>query len=133
MNLRKKKILASKTLGVGKERIVFVTPRLDEIKEEITKEGIRQLHKDGAIKIKEVGGRRKKEKSKKKRGPGKIRNKVNKGKKEYMALTRKLRKYSRELTNQGTISKEELKEIRKKIRNRQYRSKAHFKEQIKAK
>lgn len=130
MNLRKKKNLATKTLGVGKGRIIFVGPRLNEIKEEITKEGIRQLYKEGAIRIKEIRGRRRLSNGKKRRGMGKIRKKVNKRKKEYITLTRKLRGYSKELNKKGLITKAELKGIRKKIRNRQFRSKAHFKEQI---
>ena len=54
MNLRKKKILAAKALKVGKERIIFLKPRLEEIKEAITKQDIKDLYKEGAIKIKEV-------------------------------------------------------------------------------
>ncbi len=40
MNLSKKKLLAVKTLRVGKERITFSPSRLDEIKEAITKQYI---------------------------------------------------------------------------------------------
>ncbi len=43
MNLRTKKELAAKALKVGKERIVFVEARLDEIKEAITKQDMRDL------------------------------------------------------------------------------------------
>jgi len=131
MNLRNKKNLAKKTLKVGRERIIFVGPRLEEIKEAITKQDIIQLHKEGAIKIKEVKGRKKVEKRSRKRGPGKIKKKLNKRKEKYVLMTRKLRKYVSGLKTQGKVSKEEVKEIRKKIRNKFYRSKAHLKEQIK--
>ena len=129
MNLGKKKMLAVRTLNVGKEKIVFVKSRLNEIKEAITKQDIRDLQKEGAIIIKEKKGRRKVKKNKS-RSPGNIRKKVNKRKKEYVIITRKLRKYVAELKKQGKISNESFKEIRKKIRNREFRSLAHLKEHI---
>lgn len=131
MNLMKKKNLASKTLGVGKGRIVFLKPRIEEIKEAITKQDIRQLHKEGAIKIKSVGGRKKVGKKVGRRGPGKVKQNVNKRKKEYVILTRKFRKHISNLLERGEISKEMAKEVRKKIRNREYRSLSHLKESIK--
>ena len=54
MNLRKKKALAARTFGVGVSRVEFMEPRLEEIKEAITKQDIRDLVKDGAIKIKNI-------------------------------------------------------------------------------
>ena len=47
MNLSKKKALAARTLNVGKARILFNVQRLGEIKEAITKQDIRDLHKEG--------------------------------------------------------------------------------------
>ena len=126
MNLKKKKILAVKTLGIGKNRVVFLKSRLAEIKEAITKQDIRDLKNDGAILIKEIKGKRKKE-SIRKRSPGNIRKKINKRKKEYVSITKKLRKYTAEMKKQKKISKEENKEIRKKIRNRTFKSKTHLK------
>jgi large subunit ribosomal protein L19e len=131
MNLKKKKALAKKTLKLGNKRIVFLKPRLEEIKEAITKQDIKDLHNDGAIIIKNPKGRKKIRKRKKARGPGKIKKKVNKRKQDYVVLTRKLRKHVREMKKQGKISKEEATEIRKKIRNKLFRSKNHLKEQIK--
>ena len=128
MNLKKKKALAVRTLKVGKERIVFSKSRLDEIKEAITKQDIRDLQKDGAIIVKEIKGRRKIKK--RKRGPRKIKKKVNKRKEEYVIMTRKLRKYVAEMKKQGRLSREEVAEIRKRIRNKKFRSKAHLKEYI---
>ena len=130
MNLSKKKSLASKTLKVGKAKIVFLLSRLDEIKEAITKQDIRDLKKEGAIIVKEPKGRKKNIKKNKKRGPGKIKKKVNKRKQEYVIMTRKLRKYTAEMKKQGKLSREEIKEIRNRIRNRKFKSKAHLKEYI---
>ena len=129
MNIGKKKLLAMRTLKVGKERIVFLKPRLDEIKEAITKQDIRDLKKEGAIIVKDIKGRKKVEKINK-RSTGNIRKKVNKRKKEYVIMTRKLRRYVLEMKKQGELSQEEWKDIRKKIRNRIFRSKAHLKAYI---
>ena len=129
MNLNKKKPLAARTLRIGKKRVVFLQPSLNEIKEAITKQDIRDLQKEGAILIKETKGR-KKIKKKKKRSPGNIRKKVNKRKQEYVIMTRKLRKYVTEMKKQGKLSNEEVVDIKKKIRNRIFRSKMHLKEYI---
>ncbi len=130
MNLSKKKELAGRTLKVGKERIVFVKSRLEEIKEAITKQDIRDLNKEGAIIIKEKKGRKKVKKRKTRRSRGNIRKKVKKRKKNYVILTRKLRAYVSELKKRGELAKEEIKEIRKKIRNKDFRSKNNLKEYL---
>ena len=129
MNLGKKTALAARTLKVGKGRIVFVKSRLNEIKEAITKQDIRDLQKEGAIIVKEVKGRRKVIKNKS-RSPGNIRKKVNVRKRLYIIITRKLRKYIAELRKRGEISDKDFKEIRKKIRNKEFKSIAHLKEII---
>lgn len=130
MNLRKKKNLASKTLKIGKERIIFSKQGLEEIKNAITKQDIIQLYKEGIIKIKEGKGRKKIIKRIRKKGKGKVKKKINKRKREYVILTRKLRKHVDGLKRQGTISSKEVKEIRKKIRNKFYKNKSHLREQI---
>lgn len=130
MNLSKKKALAARVLKVGKERIIFLQPRLDEIKEAITKQDIRDLKKEGAIVIKEIKGRKKGKKKSKERNPGSIRKKVKKRKKGYVIMTRKLRRYVAEMKKQKKLSQDEIKDIRKKIRNRNFRNKAHLKEYI---
>lgn len=130
MNLSKKKSLASRALNVGKERIQFSVARLEEIKEAITKQDIKDLKQDGAIKIKAVSGRKKNLKPKARRSTGNVRKKVNKRKEEYVIMTRKLRKYVAELKKQDRLSPDEVKEIRKKIRNRIFKSQANLKDYI---
>ena len=130
MNIGKKKILASKVLGVGKGRIAFSKARLNEIKEAITKQDIRDLFAAGAIAIKEVKGRKKIVGRKRRRGPGKVQLKVNIRKRTYMTMTRKLRGHVFSLRNQGTLSLEDYRDLRKKIRNRFFKSKAHLKEHL---
>jgi len=130
MNLSKKKSLAAKTLRVGKDRIVFVKSRLEDIKEAITKQDIKDLQKEGAIFVKKIKGKKKNLKRKNKRSTGNIRKKVNQRKKKYVIMTRKLRKYVKELKNQGKLSREEVQSIRKKIRNKHYKSLGNLKEYI---
>jgi len=130
MNLSKKKQLASKTLKVGKGRIIFVKSRVNEIKEAITKQDIRDLEKEGAIVIREIRGRKTKIRKKKKRSPGKIRKIAKSRKKEYVIHTRKLRSYLSDVNKKGEVAKEDVIDIRKKIRNRKFRSKTHLKEYI---
>ena len=130
MNLRNKTELASKVLKVGKNRIKFDKDRLSEIKEAITKQDIKDLYKDGFITIKPINGRKKIKRRKTKRGPGKIKKRVNKRKQIYVKLVRKLKKYLKELKNQGKIERELYIELRKKIRMRNFKSKAHLKEYL---
>jgi large subunit ribosomal protein L19e len=128
MNLRAKKQLAANTFGVGKGRIMFVNERIEEIKEAITKQDMRNLHQDGAIIIKEIKGRSKNIKKKKKRGFAGVRKNVNTRKRDYIILTRKLRKVLADKKRKGEIKQKEVKELRKKIRNKTFKSKAHLKE-----
>jgi len=129
MNLGKKKELAKRTFGIGKDRIIFVGSRLDEIKDAITKQDIRDLRESGAILIKEASGR-KKIRSKRRRGTGNIRKSTKVGKRDYMILTRKLRKHVAEMKKSGELAKDMVNDIRKKIRNKAFRSKAHLREHI---
>jgi len=130
MNLSKKKSLTIKALKVGKKRITFVKSRLEDIKEAITKQDIKDLQKDGAIIVKDIKGRKKNLKKSKKRSTGNIRKKVKKRKRDYVIMTRKLRKYVKELRNHGKLSREESIDIRKKIRNKYYKSLGNLKEHI---
>ena len=130
MNLRKKKELAARTLKVGKSRIAFLKPRLSETKEAITKQDIKDLKKEGAIVVKDIKGRRKNLKKKAKRSVGNVRKKVNTRKRDYVIMTRKLRGYVAEMKKQGSLSREEVKDIRNKIRNKIFRSKAHLRDYI---
>ena len=109
MNLRNKKELAARTFGIGKKRIAFVESRKDEIKEAITKQDIRNLVAGGAIIIKNVKGRRKIEK-RRRRSVGNIRRVVKERKKEYVIITRKLRNYAKQAASQ--ISEENLKSLK---------------------
>ena len=129
MNLSKKKKLVKRTLNIGEDRIVFLESRLEEIKDAITKQDIRDLVKSGAIIIKERKGRKKVQRTKS-RSTGNIRKKAKKKKREYIIITRKLRRYLKGFEAEGKILKDDVTDMRKKIRNREFRSAAHLKEYI---
>ncbi len=130
MKLNLKKNLAAKTLNVGKERIIFDSQRLEEIKEAITKQDIRDLVANKAILVKEPMGRRKNVKRKTRRRVGKIKKKVKNAKQEYVKITRKLRKFVKNLKDKERISSEDYKDLRKQIRNRKFRSQSQLKENL---
>ena len=56
-------------------------------------------------------------KKKTKKGDGSKKKNIKNKKKTYMVLTRKLRRYLKDLKSQGKITKEESKSMRKKIRS----------------
>ncbi|MBI5803188.1 hypothetical protein HY448_00700 [Candidatus Pacearchaeota archaeon] len=130
MNLNKKKELAARTFRVGKERIVFIESRMNEIKEAITRQDIKDLANEGAIILKNKKGTKIKEKGRKNRSVGNVRKSINDRKRRYMILTRKLRNYIKELKKNGKISRENYLDIRKKIRNRFFRDKNNLKEYL---
>lgn len=130
MKLEGKKELAARALNIGKARIIFNKERLDEIKEAITKNDIKDLLKGKAIKIKEKQGRKKKEKRRTRRRVGSIKKKVNKRKQEYIKLTRKLRTHIKYLKDKGILPNSEYIALRKEIRAKAFRNLTHMKERI---
>ena len=69
---------------------------------------------------------------KRKIGPGKVRRKPNTRKQDYVAIVRKLRNYAYEMEKQRKITKEELRIIKKRIRNREFKNKTDLKEYIRS-
>ncbi|MFH1425771.1 MAG: 50S ribosomal protein L19e [archaeon] len=130
MKLESKKNLAARALNVGKARIIFNTQRLLEIKEAITKQDMKDLKAAGAISIKETKGRRKIVKRKTRRRAGSIKKILNTRKQDYTKLTRKLRTFLVNMKARNKITKEEIKSLRKEIRNSSFRSLNHMKERI---
>ena len=130
MKLENKRALAARTLKVGKNRVIFNSQRLSEIKEAITKQDIKDLVSSGVIRIKDKKGKRKIQKRKTRRRSGSIKKKVNKSKREYIILTRKLRAHLKKLKENKKISQEDFIELRKEIKTRAFRSLAHMKERI---
>jgi len=129
MNLRNKKQLIARTLKVGINRIILNSEMRNEIKEAITRQDIKDLVKEGVIKIKEVKGRKKKVKRKTRRKIGSKKIIVKKRKQKHMQLVRKLRGRIRSL--KGRISKEKYVELRKKVNSGNIKNQAHLEELLK--
>ncbi len=130
MQLAKKKELAAKALGVGKSRVIFVEGNLPQIKEAITRADMLDLFNAGAIKIRDIGGRKKAEKRKNRRGIGKVKKRVNKRKQEYVKSTRKLRKIAKTLVRLEKIDTEKYRKVRKMIKAKHFKSKRHLNESL---
>lgn len=130
-DLNKRKKLASKVLGVGKNKIWFDNLRLAEIKEAITKQDIRDLFESGLIRIKPSSGRKTIVKRKTRRGPGKIKWRIKNTKGKYVIMTRKLRNHLKTLRRINKIDTETYLNLRKKIKAKMFKDKAHLKEHIK--
>jgi large subunit ribosomal protein L19e len=131
MQLNKKKELASKVLGIGKDRIIFMPASLAEIKEAITRQDIADLKKSGAIQIKEVRGRKLIQRRKHRRGIGKVKQRVPQKKTIYIALTRKLRGTARGLLAMKKITNEQYRKIRTMIKASRFKSRRHLIESLK--
>jgi ribosomal protein L19E len=129
-NLRTKKALASKALKVGKGKLIFSEEGMSEIKEAITRQDIKDLASQGIITIKPIKGRKKIVRRKTRRGPGKIKKTVNHRKQEYVKITRKLRNYLMELRDRGIVERDLYWTLRNKIRMRDFKSKANFKDYL---
>ncbi len=130
MKLEKKKELIARTFGVGKQRIIFNTQRLSEIKEAITKQDVKDLVQSGAIKINEIKGRKRKKGRKTRRRIGSVKKKVKSGKSQYIIITRKLRSYLKNLKKKGELSKDNYYQLRKEIRSREFKTLSQMKERI---
>jgi len=127
-NLNKRKALASRVLGVGKNNITFDIQRLEEIKEAITKQDIRDLFAEGIIRIIPARGRQIKEKRRTNRKAGKIKRKLKLRKVKYVILTRKLRRYIKDLKKAKKIDQHIYSDLRKKIRSKIFKDLSHLKE-----
>lgn len=131
MQLNKKKNLASKVLGVGKDRIIFMNESLSEIKEAITRRDILDLVNAGAIQLREISGRKTVVKRKHRRGIGKVEQRVPNKKTKYVALTRKLRTTVRGLRAMKKINNEQYHGIRRMIKASKFKSRRHLLESLK--
>lgn len=131
MKLDNKKEFAANVLGVGVGRIIFNSSRLAEIKEAMTRQDIKDLFIDGAIKIREITGRKAIEKRKTRRRQGSIKQPAVDKKRKYMVIARKLRRYIAELRKVEKLNIEQFKKLRQEIKAHNFKDKAHLKERIK--
>ena len=136
VNLKAKKRLASRVVGVGVHRIKFDSDHLDDVADAITRENIRSLITANTIQIRPFTGTsrgraQKKKDQKKKRGTGQGSKQGRKGarvgKKEvYVAKVRSLRRLLKIAKDRKEITNPEFWTLYKKIGGNTVRNKAHL-------
>ena len=129
MTLRMQRRIAAKVLGIGENKVWMNPLRINEIKEAITKQDILDLIKDGAIKAREITGRKAVVRRKKK-GKGSKKGRVKRSKKDYMMKIRKLRKFLKLLKEKSLLDAPEIKYLRTLSKSGHFKSQRHLKEHI---
>ncbi len=138
MNLRNKRLIASRILKVGLDRVWFDPGRGSEIKEAITRDDLRKLIVNGAILVKQKKGvsrgrfrmiilqKRKGRQS----GPGSKEGKATSrlGRKEkWVKKIRAQRSLFLDLLNKKVITNETYSHLRSKAKGGFFRSRRHIK------
>ena len=144
MDLKMQKRMAADILDVGEARVWLDPDRSGEISTAITRNDIRQLINEDAIKAKKKesssrGRARKRQDQKDKgrqSGPGS--RKGSKGgrkssKKEWMSKVRALRDKLRELRDEGKIDSSDYRNLYKRVKGGAFRSKSHLETYLKEK
>lgn len=132
MKLDKKRALAARMFGVGKDRIWLNPQRLQEIKEAITKQDMRDLLKEKVIIIKEITGTKSKKKRKRRktrRRAGSVSFKI-KDRSAYRIKIRKLRKHLKRLKSEGKLTREQHKKFRRYSKSGIFKDLKHLKEYL---
>ncbi len=130
MKLTTQKRMAAEILNVGENRVIFDSLRLDEIKQAITKQDIRDLIKDRAIRIRPGVAKAKKEK-RKRTGAGRRKFRVKTRKRDYINKIRKIRTYVRDQMNAKALDKNLADAVRKYAKAGQFKNLRQAKEYIK--
>lgn len=138
VNLRKKRELISRVLGVGVNRIRFEPDKLDDIADAITREDMRSLIKNGTIwtvKIRGISRSRAEKKLKTRRkhgtsaGSKKGKKTARQGKKEvYVKRTRAMRRHLKILKARNEINRDTFWDLYKKVNGGNVRSLSHLRE-----
>lgn len=125
MKLEAQRRIAAEVLGVGKQRIWMDPKKAKQIGEAITKEEIRKLIKEGAIKVRPEKGRRRKER-RKWRGPGRRKGARGERKERWVEKVKALRKFLRKLWEKGVLRGREYRRIRRMIKGGLFEGIAHL-------
>jgi large subunit ribosomal protein L19e len=141
VNLKKKRELIARMLGIGANRVKFEPDKLDDIADSITREDLRSLVKRGTIwttKVKGTSrGRAKTKQAIRKKsglGPGSKKGKktARMGKKSaYVTKIRSMRHHLKVLKDRNEINRQTYWSIYKKVNGGQVRSVSHLREIVK--
>lgn len=138
MNLETQKRLAADILDVGKGRVWIDPDRMTEVSTAITREDVRGLIEDGAIKAKpkksvsrsRARDRQEQREKGRQNGPGTRKGAKGgrrSGKREWMGKVRSLRRMLKELRDDGTIDSSLYRKLYRQVKGGSFRSKAHLK------
>jgi len=137
MKLKMQKRIAAEIMDVGKNKVWLDPDRTDEISTAITKDDIRMLIDDGAIKaqtqksVSRSRARKRDEQRKKGKqsGPG-TRKGAKEGRKsekeEWMGSVRALRRKLKEFRDDGVIDSSLYRDLYNKVKGGAFRSKSHL-------
>lgn len=138
VNLKAKKRLASRVIGVGVHRIKFDSDHLDDVADAITRENIRSLITANTIRVKPFTGtsrgraqQKKEQKNKRgtKQGSKQGRKGARVGKKEvYVAKVRSLRRLLKIAKDREELTNPEFWTLYKKVAGNTVRNKAHLRQ-----
>ena len=130
MRLTTQKRMAAELLEVGENKVLFDHLRLDEIKQAITKQDIRDLIKDRAIRAK-PGVKKVKKTRRKRTGQGRIKFTIRTRKRDYINKIRKIRRYVKDQMNAKLLDKELADAVKKYAKAGQFKNLRQAKEYIK--
>jgi len=144
LNLRSKKKLAARLLGVGASRVWIDPERLADVDAAITREDIKRLIKDGTIRVKKSKGisrGRARKLAAKKRAGRRSGAGSRKGakhartprKEKWVQTVRPLRKRLRELKREGVIAPREYRSLYRMVKGGMFKSKAHLEAHLREK
>jgi large subunit ribosomal protein L19e len=141
VNLKKKRELIARMLGIGANRVRFEPDKLDDIADSITREDLRSLVKRGTIwttRVKGTSRGRAKTKQvirkKSGLGPGSKKGKktARMGKKSaYVTKIRSLRHHLKVMKDRNEINRQTYWSVYKKVDGGQVRSVSHLRDIIK--
>jgi large subunit ribosomal protein L19e len=141
VNLKKKRELVARILGIGANRVRFEPDKLDDIADSITREDLRSLVKRGTIwttKVKGTSrGRAKTKQAIRKKsglGPGSKKGKktARTGKKSaYVTKIRSMRYHLKVMKDRNEINRQTYWLIYKKVNGGQVRSVSHLRDIVK--
>ena len=141
VNLKKKRELVGRILGIGANRVRFEPDKLDDITDSITREDLRSLVKRGTIwttKVKGTSrGRAKTKQAIRKKsglGPGSKKGKktARTGKKSaYVTKIRSMRYHLKVMKDRNEINRQTYWLIYKKVDGGQVRSVSHLRDLVK--
>ena len=131
-NLSVQRRLAAKILGVGKDRIAFDPDRSEDIEDAITREDVKKLYREGAIKVKPVAGISSGRRRSRRRGPGRKKGHRVSGKESWMIQVRALRRLLKGLKAKGDLDNRTYRELYMKVKGGAIRTRRRLLEIVEA-